>query len=257
VTDTHSARPPLRRTLGSLLRADLTVIGRGWRSQAQNIGLPLFLLGTSWLQLDGRPHNTDAAVMAVGFAMTVGPLATGIFGYSLGVARDREIGVFQRLRVTPAPTWTIMVSRLLAQVLVNIVGVVVVAAVGAVAFKFQVGVVSYLLLIPTAIIVGAVFLSIGQALVGLLASAAQINVVGRGVLVALLLLGVLGRSGGLGESIKSVARWSPVGPAEDLFHTVLADAGWTTADTGALLACLGYVLVFGVLGIRYFRWDSR
>src|SRR5258708_22542514 len=39
-----------------------------------------------------------------------------ILGYAMTVARDREKGVFQRLRVTPAPTWTIMSSRLLVQV---------------------------------------------------------------------------------------------------------------------------------------------
>lgn len=201
--------------------------------------------------------GADTAATLVATAIIVGPQAAGVFGYPLGVARDRESGVFQRLRVTPVPTWTIMVSRLVLQVAVNIVVAVVVAGVGAVMFKLPFGVVPYLLLIPAAIVAGAVFLSIGQALVGLLASAAQVNAVGRVVFIALLLLGVLGLSGGLGTSFKTVARWSPVGSTVGLFHTVLIHAGWTTTDTNDVLACLGYVLIFSVLGIRYFRWDTR
>ena len=52
----------------------------------------------------------------VASALTLGMASIAILGYSMTVARDREKGVFQRLRVTLAPTWTIMTSRLLVQV---------------------------------------------------------------------------------------------------------------------------------------------
>ena len=38
-----------------------------------------------------------------------------------GQRRDRELGVLQRLRVTPAPNWMIMASRLIVQVAVNLI----------------------------------------------------------------------------------------------------------------------------------------
>jgi ABC-2 type transport system permease protein len=254
---TTPARPPLGLALASLLRAGLAVLRRNWRLQFLNLGLPIFVLFTSQQGHQGKPVSADTAATLAGTAITVGLMAVGVFGYPLAVARDRESGVFQRLRVTPAPTWTIMVSRLVLQVAVNIVVTVVVAGVGAVMVKLPLGVVPYLSLIPAAIVAGAVFLGIGQALVGLLASAAQVNAVGRVVFIALLLIGVLGLSGGLGPSFKTVAKWYPVGSTVRLFHTILIDAGWTTSDTNALLACLGYVLVFSVLGIRYFRWDTH
>src|SRR5437763_4381403 len=47
--------------------------------------------------------------------ITLGLIAIGLMGYSNAIARDRDKGVFQRLRVTPVPTWTIMVSRLTVQ----------------------------------------------------------------------------------------------------------------------------------------------
>jgi len=58
----------------------------------------------------GDPHYRVASALSLGMA------SIAILGYSMTVARDREKGVFQRLRVTPAPTWTIMASRLLVQV---------------------------------------------------------------------------------------------------------------------------------------------
>ena len=254
---TASARPPLSLTLRSLLRADLAVLGRSWRMQALNLGLPLLVLASSWLGRQGKPVAADTAATVVGVAITVGPLAAGVVGYSLGIARDRENGVFQRLRVTPAPTWTIMASRLSVHVVVNIVVAMVVATVGAIMFTFSLGVVPYLLLVPAAIIVGAVFLSLGQAMAGLLTSATLVNAAGRVVFIVLYLTGFLGLNGGLGPRFKTIAQWTPVGSTADLFHAALVPGGWTATDMGAVLACLGYVLIFSVLGIRYFRWDAH
>ena len=254
---TASTRPPLSLTLGSLLRADLAVLGRSWRLQLLNLGLPLFILVVSWLGRQGRPVAADTAATLVGVAITIGPLAAGVMGYSLGIARDRENGVFQRLRVTPAPTWTIMTSRLSLHVVVNIAVAIVVATVGAVVLTFSLGVVAYLLLVPAAIIAGAVFLSLGQAMAALLTSAALVNAVGRVVFIALYLAGFLGLNGGLGTRFKTIAQWTPVGSTADLFHAVLAAGNWSATDIGALLACLGYILIFSVLGIRFFRWDTH
>lgn len=254
---TASTRPPLGLTFGSLLRADIAVLGRSWRLQLLNLGLPIILLGTFWLQRQGKPASADVAAMLVGIAITAGPLAVGVMGYPLAIARDRENGVFQRLRVTPAPAWTIMVSRLALHVIVNIVVAVIVATLGAIVYRFPVGVVPYLLLIPGAIIAGAVFLAIGQAMAGLLASTTLISAVGRVVFLLLFIGGLLGLTGGLGTRFRTIARWSPVGSTVDLFHTALAQARWTTTDTHAILACLGYIVVFGVLGIRWFRWDAH
>lgn len=251
------ARPSRGLAFASLLRADLAVLRRNWRLQFLNLALPLLVLLTSHAQQHGKTVTADTAATLVGTAIIVGPMAVGVFGYPLGIARDREGGVLRRLRVTPAPAWMIMVSRLALQVALNIAVVLAVATAGAAEFKLTLGVVPYVSLIPAAIVAGAVFLSIGQALAGLLPSAAQINVVGRVVFIGLLLSGLLGLSGNLGPALKTVAKWSPVGSSVRLFHTVLLHAGWSATDIGAALACLGYVLLFSVLGIRYFRWDAQ
>lgn len=251
-----SARPPLSLTFGSLLRADATVLSRSWRLLLFNIGLPIIVLVITSFELQGRSAGVDVVATLVGVSIAFGLMSSDVMGYPLGIARDRENGVFQRLRVTPAPTWTIMVSRLVLHLVVNIVLVVIVATIGAIVHGLPLGFMQYLLLIPVAIIAGAVFLSIGQALAGLLKSATLIGAVGRVVFLVLALVGLFGLTGALGPDFKTVAQWTPMGATVQPLHTALVDGGWTTADTNAILACLGYTVIFSLLGIRYFRWQT-
>jgi ABC-2 type transport system permease protein len=101
------------------------------------------------------------------------------------------------------------------------------------------------------------FLAIGQALVGLVPSASAINAIGRILFIVLLLLGILGGTGILGDVMKSIAGWSPVGALMTLFSDVLSHAAWSGQDANALLACFGYIVVFTFIGIRWFRWDTH
>jgi ABC-2 type transport system permease protein len=73
----------------------------------------------------------------------------------------------------------------------------------------------------------------------------------------LILLGILGQSGALGPVWSSVARWTPVGAVMTLFAGVLDLDAWSSRDTLSLLACLGYILVFARISIRWFQWDAR
>src|SRR6266849_10919758 len=103
--------PALSEIFRALLAADFTVQLRINRALLLSFALPLVLLyglfaGKRGLALGGPQFR-------VASALTLGMASIAILGYSMTVARDREEGVFQRLRVTPAPTWSIMTSRLL------------------------------------------------------------------------------------------------------------------------------------------------
>jgi ABC-2 type transport system permease protein len=255
-SSTPPARPPLGLAFESLLRADFTVLRRSWRPQLLSLGLPVIVLAVFLLEHQGKLLGTDVAATLTGIAITAGSLSSGVLGYALAIGRDRENGVFQRLRITPAPTWMFMASRLAMNIMVDIVVAVIVATLGAIGYGFPLGVAAYLLLIPAAIIAGAVFLSLGQAIAGLLTSATLVSAAGRVVFLVLYLTAFFGLAGNVGTPFKTVARWSPVGSAVDLFRATLIHSGWTTADTQAILTCLGYILIFSFLGIRYFRWDT-
>src|SRR4029077_3247974 len=106
--------PALSEIFRALLQADFIVLLRNNRALLLSFALPLvvlfaFFASKFYVKL-GDPQFRVAS------ALTLGMASIAILGYSMTVARDREKGVFQRLRVTPAPTWTIMTSRLLVQV---------------------------------------------------------------------------------------------------------------------------------------------
>jgi len=42
-----------------------------------------------------------------------------------------------------------------------------------------------------------------------------------------------------------------------LFSDVLSHSPWLDQDTYSVLACVGYIVVFAFVGIRWFRWDTR
>ena len=255
MTDIITARPPLGLAVRSLLQADTIVLLRSRVSTVLALLLPVaILLATSFAKRGNQLGEPD---LVIGLALTLGLLTSCLLGYSLNLARDREIGVLQRLRVTPAPTWTIMTSRIVVQVAMNLVASLIVLIVGVILHGLTPSFVQYLLVLAVAALGAAVFLAIGQAIVGLVTSTGAVNAIGRILFILLVLLGILGGTGILGDVIQVIAEWSPVGALMTLFSDALGGAGWTGNDTYSLPACLAYVVIFTFIGIRWFRWETH
>lgn len=249
------SQPSLWLAFRSLLRTDFAVLLKNRRALLLSVLLPVIILtlgsSRSAAQLIGGP------LFVIGLAIALGLISTSILGYSLTMASDREQGVFQRLRVTPAPTWAIMASRLTTQALADGLIAVTVAIVGSVVHHLSISPGQYGLVLLVSVLAGAVFLSIGQALVGLVRSADSVNAAARGVVVGLILLAAFGQRGSLGTTGESIAHWSPVGAVMTLFAAVLSPSTWDARDALRLIACGAYIAVFAAIGIRWFRWDAR
>ena len=249
-----TAGPSLRLVLSSLLRADFLVFLKHRRALVISLVLPVFVLIST--TSNKATERFGGPEFVIGLAIAYGLLSTSLIGYALTVARDREKGVFQRLRVTPAPTWTIMTSRLAMQVVANLIISIVVVIIGSQIHHISPSAGQYALVLLVSILAGAVFLSIAQALVGLVKSADSVQAIARVLFAVLILLGLLGQSGALGAFWSSVARWTPVGVVMTLFAGVLGLHPWYSRDTLSLLACFGYIVVFAGIGIRWFQWDA-
>jgi ABC-2 type transport system permease protein len=249
------AAPPLRVVFGSLFHADFLVFLKHRRALIVSLLLPLFLL----VSTNGNKAISKFGGVGyiIGLAIAYGLLATSLVGYALTMARDREKGVFQRLRVTPAPTWTIMASRLLMQGVANLILALFVVIIGTRMHNVSPSVGEYLLVLLVAELAGAVFLSIAQALVGLVRSADTVQALARVLLAILILLGTLGASGALGGAWTDIARWSPVGIAMTLFAGVLNLHAWYSRDTISLIVAVGYIVICAGVGIRWFQWEAR
>ncbi|HEY4206409.1 MAG TPA: hypothetical protein VGM31_06350, partial [Puia sp.] len=89
--------PSTSAIFSSLLRADLITQWRNRKSAIMVILVPALIL-ISWkglVPLLGGPFALSSCI-------TVGLIAIGLMGYSNSIARDRDKGIFQRLRVAPA-----------------------------------------------------------------------------------------------------------------------------------------------------------
>lgn len=259
MTDTiRTAAPQTGLIFRSLFRADFTVLLRNGRTLILNIAVPiLILIITGFASSKGRTSDFGLGAFDVGLAITYGLLASSLIGYSITVARDREAGVLQRLRVTPAPTWAIMTSRLLVQIVLDLVMTVIVLAIGVVIHHLDFSFWDVLLFCGVSLLGGVMFLAIGQAIVGLVRSASAVNALGRALYIVLLLLGLLGSTAVLGDTMKAISDWSPVGALILLYVGVLDPSAWGWAQTDALIATLIYIVVGVIVGIRWFRWEAR
>src|ERR1700736_2189952 len=257
---TPSVSPPLRapaltEIFRALLEADFTVQLRNNRALLLSFALPLVLLyglfaGKRGLAL-GDPQFRVAS------ALTLGMASIAILGYSMTVARDREKGVFQRLRVTPAPTWTIMTSRLLVQVAAILAMAVVLLVAADLFASVSLTAEAYLLTFIGVIFSSALFLSVGQALAGLVKSADTLNAVGRIAYIPLFALGLFGHSTIFGPTFELISRWSPGGTVVTLLSGAMNPSSWNSDTWLALAVSTAYSVVFAAIGIRWFQWGAR
>jgi ABC-2 type transport system permease protein len=237
----------------------LTVLTRSYRTLLLNIAVPILILVIT--SLHGKNPRAALGLTNPGFdislALTYGLMASSLMGYTIAVARDRDTGVLQRLRLAPVPTWTIMTSRLLVQLVVDLLMTVIVLVVGTILRGGDYSAGQYLLIIAVSVLGGAVYLAIGQAVVGLVTSVNAVNAVARVLYIVFLLLGLLGSSGVLGTTTQTIAGWSPVGALVSLYSAVLNPGSWDRATTDGLVACAAYVLLGTYVGTRWFRWNTH
>jgi ABC-2 type transport system permease protein len=187
----------------------------------------------------------------------VGLTAIGLMGYTNTLARDRDKGIFQRLRVAPAPKWTIMTSRLAVQLLMILITTLVLFIVG---YKFD-GIVmqpmGYIGGLLVAIVGGALYLSLGQVIVGLIKNVETVNVVTRLVYFVFIMVGMFGEMGEKTSIFYKIVHWSPYGTVKNIISAALEPSTWSNDSSMSLLVTLGYTLVFTVLGVKWFRWNTR
>ena len=238
--------------MAALLKADYITLWRNRRANMLALLMPLIIV-FSWKGL--IPRTGGAFVLANG--ITLGIIAIGLMGYANAVARDRDKGVFQRLRVSPLPLWTIMVSRLLVQLsLISLLTIVVFVS-GYQLDHIVMPVSGYVTAFFVSLIGGALYLSLGQAVVGGIKNPETVNSTSRLIYLVFIMTGMLGQFDYFGEEFKKAVVWSPYGTVKEILATGLEPAKWSAHTTQALLVTIGYTIVFATLGIKWFKWNAR
>jgi ABC-2 type transport system permease protein len=244
--------PKTSKVMAALLKADYTTLWRNRRATLMVLLVPMIIVFSwkGWI-----PRLGGAFVLAN--AITLGLIAVGLMGYTNSVARDRDKGVFQRLRVSPLPLWTIMASRLLVQLSLILLLTIVVFIAGYQMDQITMSAAGYALTFLASIVGGAVYLSLGQAIVGRIQNPETVNSTARLIYFAFIIVGMFGESGVVNEAFKKVADWTPYGTVSNIIASSLEPAKWNNHTTSVLLLTLAYTVVFATLGIKWFKWSTK
>jgi ABC-2 type transport system permease protein len=244
--------PSISQSIMALLKADFTVQWRQGKSPLMATILAVIILAT-WKNL---AHNNENPSILVAACITIVQLGIGIMGYPGIIARDREKGVFQRLRVAPVHTWTIMLSRLIVQASVLALTTTIVLIFAYFINKFSLSITNYVLTILASVVCGSVFLGIGQILVGLIKSTETLNSAGRFIYFPLAFGGALAEMNILGRTTKIIIDWSPYGTVQSVLQANLTASGWNGHVYIAFALTMAYALIFAIIGIKWFKWNN-
>jgi ABC-2 type transport system permease protein len=249
-------RPPsFRLTLGSLLRADFVTQGRNVAALLGSLVLPVVYLIV--LSTGKRAVALGGVHFGVASSLVGGMALNAVAGYSLTLARHRELGVFQRLRVAPIPSWEIMVSRIIVQVAAVLGMAVIVLVAAVIGFSLRLSAGAWVLTLVIVMVSAAEFLGIGQAIVGLIRSSETVRAIAPVVFIPLFVLSIFAHVGRFGSTFEIISRWSPGGVIATILAGAMQPGTWTLETWGALAATIGYAAVFAGVGIRWFKWTSR
>jgi ABC-2 type transport system permease protein len=229
--------------------------GRNARSWAASFVLPLVYLVV--LSTGKRATALGGPTVGVASALVAGMALIAVAGYSLTLARHRELGVFQRLRVAPIRTWEIMLSRLIVQVAVMLGMAVIVLLVAVIGFSLHLSAGAWFLTLLMVAVSASLFLGIGQAIVGLVRSPETVRAIAPVAFIPLFVLSIFAHLPRFGSTFELVSRWSPGGVVATTLLGAMHPSTWTLQTWGALFASIGYALVFTGIGIRWFKWTSQ
>ena len=244
--------PKTSVAFSSLFRADITAQWRNRRSFVLVLLVPVMIL-ISWRNVIEKMGTS----FALSSCITIGLVAIGLMGYTNSIARDRDKGIFQRLRVAPVPSWVIMASRLSVQMIVIVLSTVLIFLAGYFIDHASVSSAGYALTFLTTLVGGAVYLGLGQVIVGLIKNPETVNSTSRLVYFSFIMIGMFGEFGFLGEEVVHLARWSPYGTVRHVISAGMDPQSWNSQTTLALLISIGYAAVFSLVGIRKFNWNTK
>src|SRR6185312_8728783 len=162
--------PKTSAALSALLRADFTTQWSNRRSVILTLVVPVIII-ISWKGLATK----IGGAFVLSNSIVLGLIATGLMGYSNSIARDRDKGIFQRLRVAPISSWSIMLSRITVQLAMIVLLTTVVFIIGNSYDKVTLSPVGYIVTYITAILGGAVYLGLGQMIVGRIKNPETVN----------------------------------------------------------------------------------
>ena len=233
----------------ALLRSDFLVQWYNRSSLKFVLAVPVIMM-IVWKNSSGKMSGS----LILSTCITVGLTAIGLMGYAATLAKDRDRGVFRRLRLTPVPAWCVISSRLLVQLSMIVLLTLITFLFGSLVNHITLTPAAYITGLCTAVLGGALYLSLGQMIASFLKNAESVNAATKAVYFVFVMVGMVGQSGWLGQGMKNVIQWSPFGSVNMLLTAGMHPAAWNGTANLAMVITLVYTAVFTITGIRKFRY---
>jgi ABC-2 type transport system permease protein len=242
---------PLWRMIAAQTRVELILAFRRGESVVITLLIPVgLLLFAAWVPMrPGEPAERVAAALPGLVALAV--MSASMVALGIATGFERFYRVLKRIGGSPLPRSGLLIAKLLAVVVLEIIQVSLLLGVAAVGFGWTGG--GQLWVVPIGMLLGsAAFAGIGLAMAGALRAELNLAVV-NGVYVMLMLFGgVVVPVSVLPEGARVLAGLLPSAALAELFR-----AGLTPSPLSAwslvMIAC--WAVVTPVIATRLFRWD--
>jgi ABC-2 type transport system permease protein len=192
--------------------------------------------------------------MAVPAYMAMIIAIVGLTAVPISSAIRREAGVLRRFSATPLRPLTYFFTDVLVPFVMTLLGILLLVLVGMVVFRVRFE--GNLLSLLVGISLGAcAFFSLGYALVGLVASARAVIVIGNVVLYPLMIFsGAMVPLEIMPDTVRTVSRYLPLTHLVALLRGLWFGKAW--GDLLTEVAVLAGITIVGVFIIaRTFRWE--
>jgi ABC-2 type transport system permease protein len=248
---------PVSRSVGALAALELRLLARRGENVLATIVIPvavlLFFAGTSVIPLANRPVD-----FILPGSIALGIIAAGLVNLGIATGYDRSYGVLKRLGGSPLPRWGLIVAKLLAVAVLELVQVAVLFAVAVVVLDWTPGPNWAPQLFVIALVLGtAAFAGLGLLLAGTLRAEATLALANALFLAFLMLGGIILPIDHLPGFLQAIAAALPANALSVLLRAAL-DSGGAGAAVSVpeplwVLAAWAAFAIF--LAARRFRWE--
>lgn len=250
------ARRPGPRAWGMLIIAEAKSLARDYASLLLPLGLPLLILITSASMASSEAIGNDGFTAFEFYVLPI--VLTMVFAY-IGMlnmptylSHYRKSGILRRLGATPASPMMVLVSQIVVNALLSILGIALALTVSFVFFD-AVAPVSALAVAGAFLLIMASMYGIGMIVASL---APTVNsAIAMGVILFLGLGALGGMFGGrtlLPDALQDASQYLPFGASADLLA-----ATWTgqPVELTMIVPLVVATVVSVVISLLFFRWE--
>lgn len=203
--------------------------------------------------------GVEVATYYVPGIITLSVVSATLVSLSMTLVVSREAGRLKRFRGTPLPAWAFIAGRVGNSVVVSLLMVVIVTAIGAIAFGVEVPTATAPALLVTVLVGAFAFCSLGFALSAAIPSQEAAPAITNATVLPLYFIsGVFIPETEIPAGVLSVA---DIFPIRYFFEAFFAAFDPATTGAGFEWGQLAVVAAWGVVGLlaalRWFRWTPK